>query len=194
MSGTPPVQRDSEHLFFRLGDFEPMLREWTGSGRLQPAVTAKLGEWFSAGLARLGHLARRAVLRLRDPGRDRQVFLRLARCAHRLPRQPAQLLPAHRRGLRPLLEAGQRRRGLPLHRQGHRVLPHAVLARRAARRGVPPAHGGLRAWFPDRERPEDVEVPRHIHHRARVARPPAGRSTCVTTTRPASARASTTST
>jgi methionyl-tRNA synthetase len=50
VSGTPPVQRDSEHLFFRLGDFEPMLREWTGSGRLQPAVTAKLGEWFSAGL------------------------------------------------------------------------------------------------------------------------------------------------
>ncbi len=50
VSGSPPVQRDSEHLFFRLGDFEPMLREWTGSGRLQPAVTAKLEEWFGAGL------------------------------------------------------------------------------------------------------------------------------------------------
>ncbi len=50
VSGTPPVQRDSEHLFFRLGDFEAWLREWTGSGRLQPAVTAKLDEWFSAGL------------------------------------------------------------------------------------------------------------------------------------------------
>ncbi len=50
VSGTPPVQRDSEHLFFRLGDFEPMLRAWTGSGRLQPAVTAKLDEWFEAGL------------------------------------------------------------------------------------------------------------------------------------------------
>jgi methionyl-tRNA synthetase len=50
VSGTPPVQRDSEHLFFRLGDFEPWLREWTGSGRLQPAVTAKLDEWFKAGL------------------------------------------------------------------------------------------------------------------------------------------------
>jgi len=50
VSGTPPVLRDSEHLFFRLGDFEAMLREWTGGGRLQPAVTAKLGEWFSAGL------------------------------------------------------------------------------------------------------------------------------------------------
>jgi methionyl-tRNA synthetase len=50
VSGSPPVQRDSEHLFFRLGDFEPFLREWTGSGRLQAAVTAKLDEWFSAGL------------------------------------------------------------------------------------------------------------------------------------------------
>jgi methionyl-tRNA synthetase len=50
VSGTAPVQRDSEHLFFKLGDFEPMLREWTGGGRLQPAVTAKLAEWFGAGL------------------------------------------------------------------------------------------------------------------------------------------------
>ncbi len=50
VSGTPPVQRDSEHLFFRLADFEPMLRQWTGGGRLQPAVTAKLDEWFGAGL------------------------------------------------------------------------------------------------------------------------------------------------
>ncbi len=50
VSGTPPVQRDSEHLFFKLGDFESFLREWTGSGRLQAAVTAKLDEWFSAGL------------------------------------------------------------------------------------------------------------------------------------------------
>jgi len=50
VSGTPPVQRESEHLFFKLGDFEAWLREWTGAGRLQPAVTAKLDEWFGAGL------------------------------------------------------------------------------------------------------------------------------------------------
>ena len=50
LTGTRPVQRESEHLFFRLGAFEKMLREWTGSGRLQPAVSAKLAEWFDAGL------------------------------------------------------------------------------------------------------------------------------------------------
>jgi len=50
LSGTRPVERESEHLFFRLGDFEPMLREWTRSGTLQDAVANKLDEWFQAGL------------------------------------------------------------------------------------------------------------------------------------------------
>jgi len=50
LTGTRPVQRESEHLFFRLGVFEEMLRDWTGSGRLQPAVSAKLAEWFESGL------------------------------------------------------------------------------------------------------------------------------------------------
>ncbi|HSN70208.1 MAG TPA: methionine--tRNA ligase, partial [Steroidobacteraceae bacterium] len=50
VSGTPPVERESEHLFFRLGDFEQLLKDWIGSGALQPAVVNKLGEWFAAGL------------------------------------------------------------------------------------------------------------------------------------------------
>ena len=50
ISGTAPVQRDSEHYFVRLSDFESMLREWTGSGRLQTEVVNKLNEWFDAGL------------------------------------------------------------------------------------------------------------------------------------------------
>ena len=50
VSGTPPVERGSEHLFFRLGDFEQVLKDWIGSGALQPAVVNKLGEWFDAGL------------------------------------------------------------------------------------------------------------------------------------------------
>jgi methionyl-tRNA synthetase len=50
ISGTRPVERESEHIFFRLGNFEKMLRQWTRSGALQPAVANKLDEWFDAGL------------------------------------------------------------------------------------------------------------------------------------------------
>jgi methionyl-tRNA synthetase len=50
VSGTRPVERDSEHLFFRLGSFEAMLRAWTRSGAIDAAVANKLDEWFDAGL------------------------------------------------------------------------------------------------------------------------------------------------
>ena len=50
VSGTRPVERESEHIFFRLGNFEQMLRQWTRSGALQSAVANKLDEWFDAGL------------------------------------------------------------------------------------------------------------------------------------------------
>ena len=50
VSGTTPVWRESEHIFFCLGGFEGMLREWVRSGSLQESVRAKLDEWFSTGL------------------------------------------------------------------------------------------------------------------------------------------------
>jgi methionyl-tRNA synthetase len=50
LTGTAPVWRDSEHYFFRLSSFEPMLREWVAGGSLQASVRAKLEEWFAAGL------------------------------------------------------------------------------------------------------------------------------------------------
>ncbi len=50
VSGTRPVERESEHIFFRLGNFEEMLRKWTRSGTLQSAVANKLDEWFDTGL------------------------------------------------------------------------------------------------------------------------------------------------
>ena len=140
VSGTRPVERESEHIFFRLGNFGNMLRAWTRSGTLQTAVANKLDEWFEAGAARLGHLARRALLRLRDPGRAGQVFLRLARRAGRLHGELRQLVQAARPRLRRLVAAGERRRAAPLHRQGHRVLPLAVLAGDAGGRGLPEAH------------------------------------------------------
>ena len=50
VSGQTPVQKESEHYFFRLQDFEPMLREWAASEGLQDEVNNKLQEWFEAGL------------------------------------------------------------------------------------------------------------------------------------------------
>jgi len=50
VSGSAPVQRESNHLFFRLGEFEKSLRQWTGAGHLDPSVSRKLEEWFAAGL------------------------------------------------------------------------------------------------------------------------------------------------
>jgi len=50
VSGAAPVQRESEHLFFRLGDFSASLRKWIADGAVEPQVAQKLEEWFSAGL------------------------------------------------------------------------------------------------------------------------------------------------
>ena len=50
VSGATPVEKESDHYFFKLGDFEPMLKEWTRGGHLQPEVANKLDEWFEAGL------------------------------------------------------------------------------------------------------------------------------------------------
>ncbi|HAN57088.1 MAG TPA: methionine--tRNA ligase, partial [Betaproteobacteria bacterium] len=49
-SGSTPVRRESEHYFFKLGDCETFLRDWTRSGALQNEAANKLDEWFTAGL------------------------------------------------------------------------------------------------------------------------------------------------
>ncbi|WP_028484134.1 methionine--tRNA ligase [Thioalkalivibrio sp. ALE17] len=51
ISGARPESRASEHYFFKLGDFEAFLRDWTRSGRLQDAIRNKLDEWFETGLS-----------------------------------------------------------------------------------------------------------------------------------------------
>jgi methionyl-tRNA synthetase len=50
VSNSVPVWRESEHLFFKLGNFDAMLRDWLEHSGLQPGVRAKLDEWFAAGL------------------------------------------------------------------------------------------------------------------------------------------------
>ncbi len=51
ISGATPVHRDSEHHFFKLGDCEAFLREWTKSGTLQDEAANKMQEWFASGLS-----------------------------------------------------------------------------------------------------------------------------------------------
>jgi methionyl-tRNA synthetase len=50
ISGTVPVERESEHYFFRLSAFEQSLAEWVKSGPVQQSVARKLDEWFLQGL------------------------------------------------------------------------------------------------------------------------------------------------
>jgi len=50
VSGATPIKKDTEHYFFKLGDFEPMLKEWTTSGHVQSEIANKLNEWFDSGL------------------------------------------------------------------------------------------------------------------------------------------------
>lgn len=50
ISGEKPIDKDSEHHFFKLADFEAMLKEWTRSGHIQEQIANKLNEWFETGL------------------------------------------------------------------------------------------------------------------------------------------------
>jgi methionyl-tRNA synthetase len=50
LSDTVPVQRDSEHLFFKLQNFTTMLQDWISGDAVDDAVARKLNEWFEAGL------------------------------------------------------------------------------------------------------------------------------------------------
>ncbi len=50
ISGTRPVEKESEHYFFKLGDFTDFLKGWMITSNLHPAVRAKLDEWFQVGL------------------------------------------------------------------------------------------------------------------------------------------------
>jgi methionyl-tRNA synthetase len=50
VSGATPVEKESEHFFFRLADFTDVLATWTQGDHVQDQVRNKLKEWFDAGL------------------------------------------------------------------------------------------------------------------------------------------------
>jgi methionyl-tRNA synthetase len=49
VSGAKPIEKDSEHFFFKLGDFEQFLRTWVDK-HVQEQMIHKLNEWFESGL------------------------------------------------------------------------------------------------------------------------------------------------
>jgi methionyl-tRNA synthetase len=51
ISGEKPIEKDSVHYFFNLGDFSDMLGDWTHEeGHLQAEVRNKMAEWLEGGL------------------------------------------------------------------------------------------------------------------------------------------------
>ena len=50
VSGATPVTRDSEQYFFKIDNFDAMLRDWTSGDQLQPEMRNKIQEWFEGGL------------------------------------------------------------------------------------------------------------------------------------------------
>lgn len=51
LSGATPVEKSSDHYFFKLPDFSNYLQQWTrDEGRLPVSIANKLDEWFEAGL------------------------------------------------------------------------------------------------------------------------------------------------
>ncbi|ALG66888.1 methionine--tRNA ligase [Beggiatoa leptomitoformis] len=50
LSGVTPIEKESEHFFMNLANFEAFLQAWTSSGTLQAETMNKLTEWFTAGL------------------------------------------------------------------------------------------------------------------------------------------------
>ena len=50
LSGSTPVEKASDHLFFRLSAFQDLLAEWVSGEQLQAPIANKLREWIDAGL------------------------------------------------------------------------------------------------------------------------------------------------
>ena len=162
----------SPHLFIELEQLHGFLDEWTQSGdHLQPEIANYLKGHFLGEPLRDWDISRPApVLRLRDSRQPRQLLVRLVRRADRLHGLDAAVVRPHGREARRLV-AVARLRDSPLHRQGHHVLPHAVLARHAEDGRLQPADEGPHPRLSHRRRREDVEEQGHVRRRPHVPQP-----------------------
>ncbi|MGV6809299.1 MAG: methionine--tRNA ligase [bacterium] len=51
VTGTTPVEKETSHYFFKLGDFQAFLQDFLQSGAVQKEIANKMQEWFAEGLS-----------------------------------------------------------------------------------------------------------------------------------------------
>ena len=164
ISGATPVLRDSKHFFFDLPAFDAMLKSWTRSGTLQDAVANKIAEWLDSGLQQW------------DISRDAPYF------GFEIPDEPGKYfyvwLDAPIGYMASFKNLCARRPELDFdafwrkdstaelyHFIGKDIVNFHALFWPAMLEGcrVPQADRHQRSRLPDRQWPEDVQVPRHLH-------------------------------
>jgi methionyl-tRNA synthetase len=74
LSGARPIQKESEHFFFKLSDYEDMLKEWTRGRHIQEEARNKLQEWFDAGLQDWDISRDAPYFGFRIPGQENKYF------------------------------------------------------------------------------------------------------------------------
>ena len=50
VTGAKPIEKDSEHYFFKVSDYEDLLKQWVNSGAIQKEIANKMNEWLDGGL------------------------------------------------------------------------------------------------------------------------------------------------
>ena len=74
ISGAKPIEKDSEHYFFDLPQFEKELKSWTKAGHLQEQVSNKLAEWFEQGLQQWDISRDKPYFGFKIPGTEDKYF------------------------------------------------------------------------------------------------------------------------
>ena len=74
LCGTAPVERKSEHYFFKLADYEQRLKDLFAGGYTQKSVSNKLDEWFTAGLRDWDISRDGPYFGFRIPGEENKYF------------------------------------------------------------------------------------------------------------------------
>ena len=50
ITGATPIEKDSEHYFFKVNDYADFLKDWVNGGAVQKEIANKMNEWLDGGL------------------------------------------------------------------------------------------------------------------------------------------------